>query len=166
MKNIFSIAFALFIIITFSGCGAGSQNNTDEMTGYADLYIQAIEALLEEDAALNGGMKYIAIDMKSLKGISGSDEDEIAKYFTDKYVEVKNATIDDLKKDGEFDETNLIIKNGIAIKVDYIIEFSEDTISFDATKYKSGLGSIGMRFEFSKGKAGWDMVEAKMTRIS
>ena len=179
MKKVFSVVYALLFLVTLASCGReklepdigsettqiiteGTQTVTVITTEYLDIYIKAIERLIVEDPALNNNMKYIAIEMSTLKGINKSDEAELIKYFEDRYVEVKNVSLDDLKKAGEFDEKYLYLKNGIAIRVYEVIEFTEDSIVFSAIKYKSGFGAVGFTFKFSSGQAGWEMIEVGM----
>ena len=75
---------------------------------------------------------------------------------------MKNASLDDLKKEGEFEEKYLYLKNGIVISVYEVVEFTEDSIVFSAIKYKSGFGAVGFTFKFIKDQAGWEMIEVGM----
>ena len=173
------VLFVLVILLLMFpvGCSKSSNINTvkepdkqevelKDKTTLVYVYIQAIDNLLKEDPALNDGMKYIAIDMKTLRGISEADKEEIIKYFESKYTKVKDASMEDLKKEGEFDEKNYRLKNGVAIKVDKVTEFSDKSISFEASKYKSGLGAIGLEFNFTKQEKEWKLESSGMKWIS
>ena len=183
MKRLLSTILTITFLFTLTSCNNAkikkeessdktqtisgkAQTVVEEKTGYCEVYIKAVEKLIEEDPALNDGMQYIAIEMNTLKGINKADEAEITRYFEEKYTKVKNASLEDLKRDGEFDESNLYLKNGIAIKIDKISELSEDRISFEASKYKSGLGAIGLRFNFRKSQTIWELTDVGMAWIS
>ncbi len=173
-----AICVFLIILLLFStGCSKPVDTNAAvsskrQKAGYEDktslcyIYVQAIEILLEEDTALNQGMKYIAIDMDTLKGISRDNEKEISEYFEKKYTKVKDASLEDLKKEGEFDARNKLLKNGVAVKVNKIMEFTDESIEFEASKYKSGLGAIGMEFKFKKQDNGWKLVDSGLRWIA
>jgi len=91
---------------------------------------------------------------------------EIIDYIEENYTEVKDASLDELKEQGEFDEEKLVLKNGILISIDKMNKFSSNKISFEASKYRSGLGAIGIKFEFKKSGSEWKMIENKMLWIS
>jgi hypothetical protein len=163
------LVLAIVFLLTAAGCSTpvvtGGQTEVDK-TGLAYVYIQAVEELLKEDPALNEGMKYIAIEMKTLEGISKDDQEKIIGYIENKYTKVKNASLEDLVREGEFDEQHLYLKNGIAIRIDKVNEFSDSCISFEASKYRSGDGSIGMEFNFKKQGNEWNLESFGMNWIS
>lgn len=169
--------FAVILLLFTAGCSKSDGKNTIESPEnqeavYVDratlcyVYIQAIDNLLEEDTALNEGMKYIAIDMETLKGINRDDEKTITEYFERKYTKVKNASLEDLKKEGEFDVRNKLLKNGVAVKVNKVVEFTDDSIIFEASKFKSGLGAIGMEFKFKKQDRVWKLDDSGLKWIA
>ncbi|MTI66993.1 MAG: hypothetical protein FH753_10420 [Firmicutes bacterium] len=132
----------------------------------ADVYIKAIEKLVKEDQGLNSDIKYIAIEMRTLKGINKEDDRVIKEYIEKKYMKVKDVSLKDLINEGEFDEKNLYLRNGILIRVDNINKFTSDEISFEASKYRSGKGEIGFLFKFNKKDSKWKLVESRMLWIS
>lgn len=163
MRRIFLI-FTMVLTILIMGCTSQQPKATE--TGLANLYIKTIDILFEEDPGLNGDIKFIAIQMDTLKGINEADKQKIEVHIKDKGYDVKNASFEDLKKQGEFDEVQLYIKNGILIKIDEIEEFTDSRIVFTASKYRSGLGAIGLLFKFEKKNGTWDLLESTMKWIS
>lgn len=79
---------------------------------------------------------------------------------------MKNASIDDLKQQNEFDEEKLYIKNGVLIKIDEVVEFNDSRIEIKASKYRSGTGAIGLTFTFKKTNGIWELLKSDMGWIS
>lgn len=158
MKRI--VAFVMIFVVLTTTFGCSKQDSL------VDIYIEAFNILFEEDPGLNGEIIFIAIQMNNLKGIEENDRDKIKKAFEQKGYEVKDASLDDLRATGEFDDKSLIIENGILIKVDEFREFSNSRIVFEASKYRSGTGAIGMLFKFVKDKANWVLEESSGLWIS
>jgi len=159
--------FLLITIMLFTFImGCTNQNPVTNETGLANLYIKTIDTLFDDDPGLNGDIKFIAIQMDTLKGINEADKQKIEEHIKEKGYEMKNASIKELKEQGEFDEEKLYIKNGILIKIDEIEEFTDTRIVFTASKYRSGLGAIGLSFTFEKKNKTWDLLESKMLWIS
>lgn len=158
MKHILALILVVAVLISANGCG--KQN---ELVG---AYKEAFNILFEKDPGLNGDITFIALQLDNLRGISDKDKDEIIKAFEEKGYEVKNTSLEELKESGEFDENALLIKNGILIRVDEFREFSNSRIVFEASKYRSGTGAIGILFTFVKDKGNWVLKDSLVLWIS
>ncbi len=163
MKRVY---FAFMIICFAFILGCTNQHTANSETGLADLYIKTIDTLFAEDAGLNDGITFIAVQMDSMKGLTKEDEKIIEEFIQSKGYIMKNASIDELKQQKEFDEEKLYIKNGVLIKIDEIVEFNDSRIKMKASKYRSGTGAIGLTFTFKKTNGIWELLKSDIGWIS
>ncbi|MCA1054218.1 hypothetical protein LCM10_04400 [Rossellomorea aquimaris] len=76
-----------------------------------EIYIHALDAMMEKDEALNSEMAFIAIDMTNLDGIDEEQQKAILNYFNDEYkVAVMNATMEELKEKGYHDPATVALE--------------------------------------------------------
>lgn len=109
-----------------------------------DVYNAALDSFMNLDQGLNSDMKYIAIDTKSLKGINEENKKAIIEHFKKYNVEVMDASIDDLKEKGLFNKETLSLQ-GILLSVSKFEKKSDAKIIIEGSKYRSGLGAIGVK---------------------
>ena len=163
MKKVFFFVAIALLVFTV---GCAKQPPMTKEFGLANLYIKTIDTLLNEDPALNSDIKFVAIEMDTLKGINEADKQRIEEYIKDKGYEIKNASIEDLKEQGEFDEEKLFIPNGVLIRIDKYEKFTDNRATFTASKYRSGQGAIGLLFNFLKSNDTWKLIKSDMMWIS
>ena len=130
-----------------------------------DVYITALDSFMPLDEGLNGGMKYIAIDTSSLEHLSESNKAELLKYFEKYDVEVKDASFDELKEQGLFNEDTLSLE-GILLKIENFEILSKKKIKIEGSKYRSGLGAIGVNCVLEHKGDEWQVKSAEITWIS
>ena len=82
------LGILLVLSIVLSAC------SSVEPKDYMDeVYIAALDALLEEDPGLNNDMAFIAIDMSNFKDLDEDEKNEILKFFKETYqVDVMDAS--------------------------------------------------------------------------
>ncbi|GEL78185.1 hypothetical protein [Tenuibacillus multivorans] len=162
LKNIF-IWIAILLLLT--SCGTTAQGSDGE-TNHSGAYIAALEKLMEEDEALNDQKEFIAIDMSHLEELNQTERDDIVKHFEEAYdVEIKVATMDELKEQGHFDEETMML-DGVLLSFDSIDQESNSKFIFEASKYRSGLGAIGLEVIVDHQNDEWKVVGSKMLWIS
>jgi hypothetical protein len=159
IKNI--IILTLLISIVSVGCGS-----TKVKASLVDLYAQVFDELMVQDTGLNGNIDFIAIDFTTTKGLSSEEKNKVLELFKKYKVDVKDASLEDLKKQGLFDDKDLYIEKGILLKIDEFKKYSDKDIVLDASKYRSGTGAIGMEFEFKLKGDLWKLIKSRGTWIS
>lgn len=157
VKKLFLGLALLCVLLT-----ACSDSNPSKDMG--ELYSLALDAYMPIDEGLNGGMKYIAIDMSNLNDIDETDKKQILKYFGKYNVEVMEATYDQLKEKGLYDPITMVL-NGVLLRVEKT-EISNNQIVVEGSKYRAGDGAIGTKviIEYKNGK--WQVSKADSTWIS
>jgi hypothetical protein len=152
----------LFMSLLLPACTKG----VDPQEHLAEIYIAALDSMIKLDEALNHEMKYIAIDMSTFKDVDASAKEQIAVYFKEKYkVEVMDATFDQLKEKGLFNQDTLSLA-GILLRIEEADFVSSKEVLFEGSKYKSGLGAIGVKSIVHFKDEQWGIKESKMTWIS
>jgi len=141
-----------------------SNGEEESVNGITQAYIMALEAILQEDPGLNRDMKYIAIDTKTLDDIAQIDREYILEYFKKYHKEILDASMEDLKKKGLFDEETLSIE-GVLLTFEKI-NIKTNKLTIEGSKFKSGLGAIGMECIIKKVNNEWQLEESKMLWIS
>ena len=156
--------FSMFLlaILLIAGCANGV--NPKEQAG--EVYRAALEAIMEEDEALSSGMEFIAIDMSNFIEVTDHDKEEIKHYFKNKYnIEVKDATFEELKQQGHFDE-EIMMLDGVLLRIENVDFKLNNQIVIEGSKYRSGLGAAGLKITVHYKDGKWQVKESKMTWIS
>lgn len=131
-----------------------------------EIYSVALDSIMEQDEALNSDMEYIAIDMSNFENADESDKEEILSYFKEKYrVEVMDATLEQLKEKGLYNSDTMGL-DGVLLKIVKVDLKSNNEISFEGSKYRSGLGAVGVEGKVHYKDNKWESKEGKMTWIS
>ncbi|SDX56718.1 peptide ABC transporter substrate-binding protein [Paenibacillus sp. CF384] len=149
------------IMLLLSACGEKSEVAAPDL---GELYSLALDAYMPVDEGLNGGMKYIAIDMSNLKDLDGADKGQILDHFKTYKVDVMEATYEQLEAKGLFNKNTLSL-DGILLKVDKA-ELTERQLIVEGSKYRSGDGAIGMKVVVELKDGEWQVKKADMTWIS
>lgn len=149
-------------MVVIPGCSFGE----DPKDHLPEIYTLALQSLMEEDEALNDDMEFIAIDMRNFKDLTDHDKGEILDYFSKEYrIEVMDADMEELKKRGLFNEEALALK-GVLLRIENVDFSFLNNVTFTGSKYRSGLGAIGMEITIHFKANVWKVKKTKMTWIS
>ncbi|KJS82230.1 MAG: hypothetical protein JM58_15345 [Peptococcaceae bacterium BICA1-8] len=119
---------------------------------------------MDLDKGLNGGMKYIAIDFTQLQELTSEEKNNIINSLEKYDVPVMEATFEELKKQGMYNENTMSIE-GVLLNINEV-ERTEDKVTIKGSKYRSGKGAIGVESYLIKKTEIWELKEAKITWIS
>lgn len=152
----------LILTVFLTACSFGE--NPKKHLG--EIYSIALDNLMKNDEDLNTNMKFIAIDMSNFDLLGKKDKNEILTFFKEKYkVDVMDATFEQLKEKGYYNP-NTTALDGILLKIDRVDFKLNNSVLFEASKFRSGLGAVGVEstVQYKDGK--WQIIEAKKTWIS
>jgi hypothetical protein len=140
------------------------KDKSNEASIYSEIYIVALESFMSLDEALNHEMKYIAINNDTLIKATEADVDIVVDYFKMFGVDVINESYKTLKeKDMVIDEFYI---EGVLLEIETVEFLSEDKVVVEGSKYKSGLGAIGVKAILIKEDGHWILESADITWIS
>ena len=110
------------------------------------LYLQVLEDLWEDDSGLNGGITYISVDLADAPGaLTDGEKAAIMWIFSGAHgKQGLQLSFEELKENGYVDESVLYWEDGVlfSIKETEKGTVSAQKISFNAQKWRSGLGAI------------------------
>lgn len=129
----------------------------------AKLYCMALDSLMPIDEALNSNMEYISIDIETLEINDEVAKNYIKEYFSKYNVPVIFESYDSLKEQGKVNDMNSL--EGILLSITKK-EISDKKAVIEGSKYRSGLGAIGVYCELINKDDAWKLKESKMTWIS
>ncbi len=168
------------MILVFTSCGLLPENQTSNNQvevstsnntilningSVSQMYCIALEALIPEDEGLNSDAKYIAIDMKKLKGIGEEDIESIKEYFKKYNNRILNESFESLKEKG-IDKYNNFCLEGILLSTESINIISKNEIEIKCTKFRSGDGAIGLKINVIYEDGKWVAKKKDMLWIS
>lgn len=131
----------------------------------AKVYAEIFDIVWETDKGLNSHIKYINIDISTFKDFTDEDKEQLFTYIAKKYnATILDKTFQDLESEGYINKSTFI--DGISIKVDKYIKNTENEISFEGTKWASGLGAIGFTTKAEKDNDTWIVKVFNMIWIS
>jgi hypothetical protein len=156
MKMRITKLFLCLALLSVTAC-----SNTKPSKDIGELYSLALDAYIPIDEGLNGGMKYIAIDMSNFKDLDDTDKQQILKYFNKYNVEVMEATYEQLKAKGLFDPKTMLL-NGILLRVEKT-ENSNNKFVVEGSKYRGSLGAIGIKVVVELKYDKWQVTKAETT---
>lgn len=106
------------------------------------LYRQALFDLMETDEGLNGGARYLGVDLSGAANLTGGEKLALQYLLEQQYgLSVLPGTFDELCEQGYIDRDALYWEDGVLLRV-ALVEDGTDTFRFDAEKWRSGLGAI------------------------
>ena len=160
MKRLFSIIVAVAIIC------AACQWQYDPKESMPEIYSKIIYAVFLEDEAMNDNIEFLAVDMHNFKYITDDEKLEIVELLSLKVsVPVYDATMDELKEQGYFDEEQLYL-SGVLIEIPDLALKWNNTVSFEAQKYRGGKSAIGIEGRVKTNEGQWRVVDINMLWIS
>lgn len=131
-----------------------------------EIYSVALDEIMAQDPALSKDMQYIAIDMSNFEDVDERDKEEIISYFKEKYnVEVMDTNFEQLVEDGLFNEETMSLE-GVLLKLEKVDFKFNNVIFFEGSKYRSGLGAVGVEVKVHYKDKKWQAKEVKMTWVS
>jgi hypothetical protein len=132
-----------------------------------EVYSVALDSIMEKDEALSSDMKFIAIDMSNFDdGLTEKDKEDIITFFKGKYkVDVMDATFDELKEKGYYHPDKMYL-DGVLLRMEKMDFKFNHNVFFEGSKYRSGLGAIGVEGTVRYKDGSWQMKESKQTWIS
>lgn len=153
----------LILSLFLTACNIG----VDPKEHLGEVYSVALDSIMERDEALSSEMKFIAIDMSNFDdGLSAKDKKEIITFFKDKYnVNVMDATFEELKAKGFYDPERMAL-DGVHLRIEKIDFKWNHNVFFEGSKYRSGLGAIGVEGTVHYKDGTWQMKESEETWIS
>ena len=150
------------MLFLLSACNTGLEPK--EHLG--EIYTVALDSIMEQDKALSSEMKYIAIDMSNFDDVDEDSKKEILNYFKEKYkVDVIDATFEQLKEKGLYNRDTMSL-DGVLLRIEKVEFKVNDDIFFEGSKYRSGLGAVGVEVTVHHKDNNWKVKEVKQTWIS
>lgn len=154
------------VLFIFSLILSACSNDVNPKEHVGEIYSIALDSMMELDPGLNSNMEFIAIDMSNFNDLNEDDKDDILLFFKEKYeVDVMDATMEELKEKGLYNpETTALY--GVLLEIQSVDFKSNHTIFFEGSKYRSGLGAIGVEGTVHYKDGEWEIKESKVTWIS
>lgn len=157
-----TVPFLLLVLLLLSGCNSGIEPEEQ----WEEVYSAALDMLMEEDHGLNGEMEYIAVDMSESDVLKEADKEEIISYMKDKYkVDVMEATLEELKQQGYYDEETRYIK-GVLLHIEKMEVTFTKKVVFTGSKFKSAKGSVRIKGTLHYKGGVWKGKETDLISIS
>ena len=117
---------------------------TGRQENLCGLYLQVLEDLWEEDTALNAGASQVGVDLSATR-LSESEQAAVAWAFGESVgLFPLTATYEELKEQGYITEEGgfPFWEEGCLLTIAEKEGAEEDTLSFEARKWRSGTGAI------------------------
>ena len=113
---------------------------------------------------INGIYKYIAINTKTLENATQRNIDYIFNWFVKYNNDIIDESFESLEEKGMVKEFNSL--EGLLLEVISIKEISEEEVIIELSKFRSGIGAIGMRYTLIQNDSTWEVKEKGMMWIS
>ena len=117
---------------------------TNIRTDVCELYLEVLEDLWNVDSGLNGGISQIGIDFSGLTHLTEEEKESVMSDFASRHnLPYIAGTWEELCEQGYIDKDNLYWEDGLffSIKTTEVNDFILDSTTFDAQKWRSGLGA-------------------------
>ena len=135
----------------------------EEVKNYTvEMYKKILDDLINQDSAINEGAKFIAIDFTNflayhkdgndgssqLRNLSPNEKNQLLDYCKKYNENVIEATIEELKEKGYFNEKNMYLQ-GILITVTNTEKVEFDKAILSLQKYRGGLAAVFPKYELT-----------------
>ena len=110
-----TLGLILILLLGFS-CST-PENDTQEITQWAEIYKITLDSYLLQDTALNENINFIAIDFSTLEFANDDDKKEISMWFENKQLTVIDTNFDGLLSEGLFNEEGMYITDGVLLTI-------------------------------------------------
>lgn len=155
------LSILLVLSIVLSAC-----SSVEPKEHMDEVYIAALDALMEEDSVSNEDISFIAIDMSNFKNLDEDEQNEILNFFKETYqVDVMDATFEQLKEMGLYNEEDHSLY-GVLLKVEEVKFKFNNKVFFKASKFRSGKGAIGVEGKVYYKNDEWKTKDVEIVRIS
>ncbi|MBC9786764.1 hypothetical protein H1S01_20455 [Heliobacterium chlorum] len=124
----------------------------------------AFDAFMTIDEALNSNMKFIAIDMSNLKELNDTSKEQILKHLEKYGVKVMEDTFEQLEAKGFYNPQSMSL-DGVLLRVEKT-DVSNKAVIIEGSKFRSALGSVGIKVVVEYIDGNWKVTKADITRIS
>lgn len=140
-------------------------DDSEPKKNMGEIYRLALDAFMPLWDGITNDMKYIAIDTGNLNDIADGDQDMILRHFEHYNVDVMQASLEDLEKEGRLLNGRARYIEGVLLRVEST-EIAENKVVVEGSLYKSAKAALGTKVvvEFIDGK--WKVTEATNTWIS
>jgi hypothetical protein len=115
-----------------------------------EVYRLALDAFIPLGDGLTNHMKYLALELNSLEGISAEDKEDILNDFNKYGVDVLDTTLEQLEQEGRVGEARSI--KGVLLRVKST-EVTDNKVVVRGFVYKSAKGGVGTRCTIHR----WEM---------
>jgi hypothetical protein len=109
-------------------------------------------------------MEYIAINSQTLSNASDEDIIKIKDYFIKYEVEIIDESFNTLSEKGMVKKGNYI--EGLLLEITDVNIISDNKVIIEGSKFRSGLGAVGVKSTVIKSNGEWQLESADMTWIS
>ncbi len=159
----------LFVFQTETGFDLTEPNEVTpevayEVSDLSILYVLAIESIIGVDPALNQDMTYIAVNFDTIEGLTDDIRHAMEIYLSKYKLPIIDESYETLV------EKNMVIDDqyieGILIEFDSFVHVSENEVIIEGSKFKSGLGAVGVEVVLSRVDGVWTVTSVEVTWIS
>ena len=107
-------------------------------------YLEVLEDLWEEDPALNHEAVRLGFDLSGTR-LAPSEQEAVILAFSSAHGDLPAVTgsLEELMDRGIIDRENLYWTDGVHLSIRETGEGREDKVTFEAEKWRSGLGAVG-----------------------
>lgn len=159
-----TVVAVILIAMMILGVGCQQHNQSSLESKYASIYIQVFDSYFDIDIGLHEGMKYLAIDMDSLTNATDDNKKAITAHFEEKFnIEIKDMSFKDLEEHGFVHEMNQI--DGLLLYIDNF-DVTENTITVEGTKFKSGIGANVIKSILKKNGNEWILESSEVMAVA
>ncbi|HHV28978.1 MAG TPA: hypothetical protein GXX73_05165 [Clostridium sp.] len=116
------------------------------------------------DEGLNGDMEYIAIETQTLENATESDKKAVLEYFKKYDVKIMDESFETLKAKGMVKDLNSL--DGLLLRIVKVDKISDNEIIIECSKFRSGLGAVGVKCVLKKENDKWIVSSSQLTWIS
>jgi hypothetical protein len=153
----------MFILTFFLTACNNGVNPKDHL---GEIYSIALDNIMNYDEALSSDMKFIAIDMSNFDNLGEKDKKEILNFFKERYkVDVMDATFEELKEKGYYNPDTSTL-DGVLLTLEKIDFKFNNNVFLEGSKFRSGLGAIGVESTVHYKDGKWRIKESKETWVS
>lgn len=141
-------------------------NEIEPKEHLGEIYIVALDTIMELDEALSHDIEYIAIDSERFKDVDDNEKEEILNYFRKKYdVEIIYANLEQLQDLGRYNPDTLVL-DGVLLKIENVNIKLNNSVLFEGFKYRAGDGAIGVEAEIEYKDNKWQTTDITIPWIS
>jgi hypothetical protein len=145
---------------------AACSNGVNPKEHLAEIYSIALDSIMEKDEALSSDMEFIAIDMSNFDELNEQDKKEILSYFEEKYkIDVMDASYEELKDKGLYNPDTMAL-DGVLLRLEKVEFTFNKNVFFEGSKYRSGIGAVGVEVTVHYKDGKWKVKESKETWVS